>query len=44
MEKIEVAPVKPTVSFKEFGKIDIRVGTIEEIISIKNADSCKALI
>jgi len=38
MEKIEVAPVKPTVTFKEFGKIDIRVGTIEEIVSIKNAD------
>jgi len=44
MEKIEVAPVKPTVSFKEFGKIDIRVGIMEEIISIKNADSCEALI
>ena len=39
MEKIEVAPVKPTVTVKEFGKIDIRVGTIEDIISIKNADN-----
>ena len=38
MEKIEVAAVKPTITFKEFGKIDIRVGTIEEIINIKNAD------
>jgi tRNA-binding protein len=38
MEKIKVAPVKPAVSVKEFGKIDIRVGTIEEVISIKNAD------
>jgi len=38
MENIKVAPLKPTVSFKEFGKIDIRVGTIEEVISIKNAD------
>ena len=24
MEKIDIAPVKPTVSFKEFAKIDIR--------------------
>ena len=38
MENIKVAPVKPTITFKEFGKIDIRVGTIEEIINIKNAD------
>ena len=38
MEKIEIAPVKPTVSFKEFAKIDIRVGTIEEIEGIEGAD------
>ena len=38
MENINVAPVKPTITFQEFGKIDIRVGTIEEIINIKNAD------
>lgn len=38
MEKIEVAPVKPTISFKDFEKIDIRVGTIEEIEGVKGAD------
>ena len=38
MEKINVAPVKPTISFKEFEKIDIRVGTIEEIESLKGAN------
>jgi tRNA-binding protein len=38
MEKINVAPVKPTISFKEFEKIDIRVGTIEEIENLKGAD------
>ena len=38
MENIKVAPVKPKITFKEFGKIDIRVGTIEEIINIKDAD------
>jgi tRNA-binding protein len=38
MEKIDVAPVKPEISSKEFKKIDIRVGTIEEIETIAGAD------
>ena len=38
MENINAAPLKPTITFKEFGKIDIRVGMIEEVIRIKNAD------
>jgi tRNA-binding protein len=38
MEKIKVAPVKPTISIKEFQKIDIRVGTIEKVDNIKKAD------
>lgn len=38
MEKIEVAPVKPTISVKEFQKIDIRVGTIERVDKIDQAD------
>jgi tRNA-binding protein len=38
MEKIKVAPVKPTISIKEFQKIDIRVGTIEKVDDIKQAD------
>ena len=38
MEKIKEAPVKPTISFKEFQKIDIRVGTIESIDNIEQAD------
>ena len=38
MEKIKVAPVKPTISIKEFQKIDIRVGTIERVDNIKQAD------
>ena len=32
------APVKPTISFKEFQKVDIRVGTIENIDHIEQAD------
>jgi tRNA-binding protein len=38
MKKIEVAPVKPVVSIKEFQKIDIRVGTIESVDNIEQAD------
>jgi tRNA-binding protein len=38
MEKINVAPVKPTISFTEFQKIDIRVGTIEGFEDIKDAE------
>jgi tRNA-binding protein len=38
MEKIKVARVKPTISIKEFQKIDIRVGTIESVTNIEQAD------
>ena len=38
MKKIEVAPVKPTISIKKFQKIDIRVGTIESLDNIEQAD------
>jgi tRNA-binding protein len=38
MKQIEVAPVKPTISIKEFQKIDIRVGTIESVDNIEQAD------
>ena len=38
MKKFEVAPVKPTISIKEFQKIDIRVGTIESVDNIEQAD------
>lgn len=38
MKKIDIAPIKPTISFKEFQRIDIRVGTIEGFEDIKGAD------
>ena len=38
METINVAPVKSTISIKEFQKVDIRVGTIESVANIKKAD------
>jgi tRNA-binding protein len=36
--KIKVAPVKPTVSFDVFDKIDIRVGTIELVEDVQGSD------
>jgi tRNA-binding protein len=44
MKKIKVAPIKPTVSFEEFKKIDIRVGTIERVEDIKGGDKLVRLI
>lgn len=37
MKKIKEAPVKATISLKEFQKIDIRVGTIEGFEDIEGA-------
>ena len=38
MKKIEVTPVKPIISYEAFQKIDIRVGTIENVDNIEKAD------
>ncbi len=38
METIEVAPIKPTITFKEFEKIDIRIGTVEKVEPVEQAD------
>jgi len=44
MKKMKVAPIKPTVSFDLFEKIDIRVGTIQRVEVIKGADKLARLI
>ncbi len=44
MKKMQVAPVKPTVSFDVFEKIDIRVGTIQRVEDIEGADKVVRLI
>ena len=44
MKKMKVAPIKPTVSFDLFEKIDIRVGTIQRVEDIKGADKLARLI
>jgi len=32
------APIKPTISYKEFQKLDIRVGTIELVEDVEKSD------
>ena len=38
------APLKPVISFKDFEKIDIRIGTIERVEEIKGAEELVRLI
>jgi len=44
MKKMKIAPIKPTVSFDVFEKIDIRVGTIQRVEDIEGADKLVRLI
>ena len=44
MKKIKVVPIKPTVSFEVFERIDIRVGTIQRVEDIEGADKLVRLI
>ena len=44
MEKLKVAPIKPTIPYQVFDQIDIRVGTIRSVEDIKGADSLVKLI
>ena len=37
MERIEVAPVKPTVAFDVLDRIDVRVGTIELVEDVEGS-------
>ena len=44
MEKLKVAPIKPTVSYGVFDQIDIRAGTVQSVADIKGADNLVRLI
>jgi tRNA-binding protein len=44
MKKMKVAPIKPTISFDVFEKIDIRVGTVQRVEDIEGADKVVRLI
>jgi tRNA-binding protein len=41
---MKVAPIKPTISFSEFEKVDIRIGTIERVEDIKDSNKLVRLI
>lgn len=36
--EIKTAPIKPTIKYSDFEKIDIRVGTIESVEDIEKSD------
>lgn len=38
MDKTQVAPVKHTIKYEDFEKIDVRVGTIELVEDIEKSD------
>ena len=38
MDKIKPVPVKPTIKYGDFEKIDIRVGTIESVEDVEKSD------
>jgi tRNA-binding protein len=37
------APIKPTISADDLGKVDIRVGTIEQVAEVPNSDKLMQL-
>lgn len=41
---MKVASIKPTISFSEFEKVDIRIGTIERVEHIKDSNKMVRLI
>jgi len=41
---MKIAPVKPTIEFEEFERIDIRVGTIERVEDIEGSNKLVRLI
>ena len=41
---MKIASIKPTISFKEFEKVDIRIGTIERVEDIKDSKKLFRLI
>jgi methionine--tRNA ligase beta chain len=44
MQSIDVAPVKPTISFDLLDKIDVRVGTIISVADVPKSDKLVKLI
>ena len=40
---MDPAPIKPEISFADFEKLDIRVGTIIEVTDVKNSNKLMKL-
>ena len=41
---MKIASIKPTISFEEFEKVDIRIGTIDRVEDIKGSNNLVRLI
>lgn len=41
---MKIASIKPTISFSEFEKVDIRIGTIERVEDIKDSNKLVRLV
>jgi tRNA-binding protein len=41
---MKIAPVKPTIAFEDFEKIDIRVGTIKRVEDVEGSNNLVKLI
>ena len=44
MQGIEIAPIKPLISFDVFEKIDIRIGTIDMVYDVEGSDKLVKLM
>ena len=44
MDDMKVAPVGATISFDDFSKVDVRVGTIERVEEVPKSDKLMKLI
>lgn len=44
MKEIKQAPIKPTISFNDLDKIDIRIGTILEVSDVEKSDKLVKLL
>ena len=38
MAEAKILPIKPTISFEDLEKVDIRIGTIQKVEDIENSD------
>src|SRR4030043_2096220 len=41
---MKIAVIKPTIKFSDLEKVDIRVGTIEEVVDIERSDKLVKLV